>query len=150
MLWSDPTDFIREDLQRIESTVNGTRRHYAGLILVIACERTGLAAANAMMRSSIPKVPLAPFSFDITRKQKIRTARELDVTPTIMTVFVLSRGTTPQASLTYFSMAAKTASQSAEFESGTYSRTLELCRWKPHRPRYWLQALHCSKYMSYW
>jgi hypothetical protein len=60
-----------------------------------------------MTKSSTPKVPADPVSFDVTRRQNTRTAKKLNTTPTTKTLFVLSLGTTPQAFLVNFSVAVQ-------------------------------------------
>ena len=47
----------------------------------------GLTITAPMMKSSTPKLPADPVSFDVNRRQNTRTAKELNKTPTTRTLF---------------------------------------------------------------
>lgn len=69
----------------------------------------GLTITAPMMKSSTPKLPADPVSFDVNRRQNTRTAKELNKTPTTRTLLDLSLGTTPQVVLLNFSVAVQLA-----------------------------------------
>jgi hypothetical protein len=76
------------------------------------------------MKSSTPKLPADPVSFDVTRRQNTRTAKELKRTPTTMTLLVLSLGTTPHIVLVNFSVAVQLEWFETLWKHRTYSRLL--------------------------
>lgn len=78
----------------------------------------GPTTTKAITKSSTPKVPADPVSFDANRRQNTRTAKKLNKTPTTKTLFVLSLGITPQAFLVNFSVAIQSEKLYGEAEAG--------------------------------